>query len=358
MVQIRVFHHGKAFYKCLEDELRGAKKEILLNVYSFHDDSIGKKLLAVLKEKAKEGVAIKIILDGLGSRHDGREIAMELEATGIDLKIFRPRSYYLYHHPVFFLRRDHARIFLIDRKLLGLGGICIGEIYNERQDLSVLLEISYADPIVSFFEYLWALADRNDVPLVFQENYPHLHPLSSDISALISTPIKREQSIRRWYLDRIKNAKRRIVVVSTWFLPARDLLRELMAAKARGVHVAIATPFHTDKRWYDYFRGSAIPQLLYKNVEWYGIKEYFHQKFSVIDDDWCLGSANFDMISMDRNYELNICGHGGPVLGELENNFKKMVSEGESITRTRMARIMRRIGKVVYPLLEFFMVAN
>ena len=49
------------------------------------------------------------------------------------------------------------RIFLIDRKVLGIGGICIGNIYDDRQDLAVLIPVTDADPVISYFNELWAL---------------------------------------------------------------------------------------------------------------------------------------------------------------------------------------------------------
>ncbi len=355
MIPIRAFHYGKEFYRCLEGEIERAEKEILINVYSFHDDSIGERLLTVLKEKAGQGVPVKIILDGLGSRHDGREVVRKLEGTGVDIKIFRPRSYYLYRHPVFFLRRDHARIFLIDRNMLGLGGMCVGEIYDDRQDLSVFLEISHARTVVAYFEYLWALAENNNAAVRRPDPSPYvLSPSAPEIAALISTPIRQEQMIYRWYVDHVKNAEKRIIIVSTWFLPTAELLKELMAARERGVEVAVVTPFHTDKRWYDYFRGAAIPRLLHKDVAWHGTREYFHQKFSVIDGHWCLGSANFDMISMNRNYELNVCGQGGAMLEKLEHNFETLMASGERTAKTRLVWIMRWVGNIIYPLLEVF----
>jgi len=298
---------------------------------------------------------VKIILDGLGSRHGGRKIAQELKKCGVGVKIFRPRRYYLLLHPVKFLRRNHARIFLIDRKLFGLGGICIGKIYDDRQDLSVFLKISNANPVVFCFEYLWAAAD-GDNATARPPNRPE--KIAPDTTALISTPAKQDQMICRWHLDRIKSAKKRIVVVSAWFLPANELLKELISAKKRGVDVTVVTPFHTDKKWYDYFRGVAIPRLLRQGVAWYVAREYFHQKFSIIDNDWCLGSANFDMVSMNRNYELNICGQGRPVLGELENNYKNLLLTSKRTTKTGYIWLMRWVGGVVYPLVEFFLRAN
>jgi cardiolipin synthase len=358
MNSIRTFQRGKEFYRSLEDEIKHAKKEILINVYSFQDDIVGEKLLALLKKKMEQNVAVKIILDGLGSRHDGKGIAWDLRAYGGVVKIFRPRGPYPYRHPLLFVRRDHARIFLIDRKIFGVGGMCIGKIYNDREDISVLLKISDTRLIVSYFEHLWACADNDGAKAATPMRHSASSPIAKNITVLISTPNKQEQRIYKWFLERIKKAEKRIVIVSAWFLPTAELLSTLVAAKERGVEVTIITPFHTDKKRYDEFRGAAIPRLLDEGIVWHGAREYFHQKFSIIDDEWCLGSANFDMISMNRNYELNICGRGGTILRELEDSFNKLLTTSGPITKDSVLWFIRRFGIILYPILELFIVTK
>ena len=158
--------------------------------------------------------------------------------------------------------------------------------------------------------------------------------------------------IQEWFLERIRKARRRIVIVSAWFLPSCELLEALVAADARGVRVTIITPMHTDKRWYDDFRGGAAARLLHSGVAWYAAPEYIHQKFSLIDGHWCLGSANFDMISMNRNYELNICGEGGAMLPRLEKSVAQAMTGAERMTKTNLSWLVGNVAGIFYPLLE------
>ena len=86
--------------------------------------------------------------------------------------------------------------------------------------------------------------------------------------------------------------------------------------------------------------------------------EYFHQKYFLIDDDWCLGSANFDMISMNRNYELNICGSDGTIFQALRANFETLVRGGEPIRRARINFLVRFLERIAYPIFEMFIVTR
>ena len=57
---INIFHRGDEFYHRLKKEIVQARTEILINVYSFHDDKIGKRFITILKRKACEGVTVRV----------------------------------------------------------------------------------------------------------------------------------------------------------------------------------------------------------------------------------------------------------------------------------------------------------
>jgi|GEM_PF-5053622 cardiolipin synthase len=358
MQGINIFCRGKDFYRSLEDEISLAKKEILINVYSFQNDAVGKKFVHILKRKLSEGVAVKIIIDALGTHHTSEEISRAFGENNDIVRVFRPKDRYLKQHPVKYFQRNHARIFLIDRKILGVGGMGIGEIYNERQDLVAFVPIADANPIASYFNDLWELSGKGDCNHVSSLDYSRPIPIAQGIQALISTPAEEGQMIYRWTIEQIRSAKERIIIVSAWFLPTIELVKALCDAKGRGVDVAIVTPSHTDKRWYDDFRGAVMPRLLKRDIVWHGTQEYFHQKYFIIDSDWCLGSANFDMVSMNRDYELNLCGPGGEVLQELQTNFNALINNSEQIRHAKIHWLVHLLEEAVYPLFEAIIVTR
>ncbi|MBU6500408.1 MAG: phosphatidylserine/phosphatidylglycerophosphate/cardiolipin synthase family protein [Patescibacteria group bacterium] len=357
---INIFSRGEDFYNSIESEMARAEKEILINVYAFQNDSVGKRFIEIIKRKLRSGITVRVIIDGLGTRRNGDEIARALAGYGDVVRIFRPRGGYFWHNPKMSLRRDHARIFLVDKKILGVGGICIGDIYNERQDIAALVSAEDTSSVIDYFDYLWMLAGNKngDPEALVPKQLSSPFSLAPEVKALISGPLEAEQAIYRWALERIITAERQIVIVSAWFLPTTELIKALCDAKERGVDISIITPSHTDKRWYDEFRGAAIPKLLKKGIRWYGAHEYFHQKFFFVDDDWCLGSANFDMVSMNRNYELNICGHGGEVLKELQNNFQALVKNSRPIGYTRVSLFVKTVRVFAYRLFETLIVTR
>jgi len=350
------FRNGEEFYPFLERAIEAATSEVLINVYSFHNDPVGERFLSLLKRKARDGVRVRLLFDGIGSWGDQRELVCELRAAGGDVRIFRPYRWYLARHPVSFLYRDHARIFLIDRKLFGLGGLGIGEIYRTREDFFLVTPVIHPEPLVAFFDELWRLAsewrDGGKCAAVSGSG------IARGMTTLASGPHAGEDSIYRRLLGAVGQASRRVTIVTAWFFPPQELLDALVAAHRRGVEVTIVTPLQTDRLRYDGFRALPMSRLLGCGIRWYGVDRYFHQKFFIVDDAWCMGSANCDVLSLRRDYELGVAGERGPLLAELERNTARLTAEAEFITVHPLPFIFRKLGGLLYGLLEFFFTAG
>ena len=114
------------------------------------------------------------------------------------------------------------------------------------------------------------------------------------------------------------------------------------------------TPLRTDKPLYDRFRAVPIPYLLKNRVHWTGIDNYFHTKLYIIDDQWMFGSSNFDIISLKRNYELNVFGRSGPTLEKCEACIEHL-KERASVASIRPEPLwMRMLFILFYRIAEFF----
>ena len=117
------FKMGKPFFKAMIEEIEKAKETIHMEYYIFNDDEFGGKIYDLLIKKAKEGVKVRIIVDGIGTKKLSRRRKKELKKAGIELGIFFP-SYF----PVFkFVNlranyRDHRKLCIIDGLVLFTGG--------------------------------------------------------------------------------------------------------------------------------------------------------------------------------------------------------------------------------------------
>lgn len=353
---MQFFYRGSEFYQVLEKYIVQAKQEILINVYGFHNDVVGWRIARVLKDASRRGVKVRIIFDALGSWGDKQELAEEISRGGGEVKIFRPGKYF-FRHPASFFHRNHARIILIDRKIFGLGGLGIGEVYLNREDLFVLLAVNYTEKIVKYFDYLWNLGSAWGFVDVGKNGLAPF-PIATGIDAYISGARRAEAKIYEWFLEACRNAKRRIVLATAWFFPPFPLFLELLAAQKRGVQICVITPFATDRAYYDDFRALPIFGMLGKGLDWFPVKYYFHQKYYLFDDWWCLGSANFDIVSLRRNYELNIVGRGGEVWKTLEQNAALLEASTRPFNLDSVPLIFRKFNSQSYRFLDFLMSAR
>ena len=346
------YRSGGAHFPDLLRAIRGSKKEILINLYTFRADRTGREFMNLLAERARQGVRVRVIFDAFGSRGHELKILKKLRGAGAEVRIFRPLPGLLLSHPLAFLCRDHARIFIFDRSSFSLGGIGFGNIYREREDLSVALRADRPACIVAYFDYLWDLAGKPRA-----ENKARTMPrnISTGITTLFSGPREEEQEVYRAVSDAVEAARKRIVIMTPFFLPPQKLLEQILTAKKRGVSVRIITPLRTDKPRYDRFRALPASSLISCGVAWRGTKKYFHQKFCIFDDRWIMGSANFDIISLKRNYELCVQGTGGEMLHRLESIAREAEQNGRSISKFPAPLLFRNLTRACFGLIEFFL---
>jgi cardiolipin synthase len=347
------FHRsGNELFPNLFEAIRNSKREILISLYTFHADRTGREFIELLTERARHGAHVRVIFDAFGSRGHELRILKRLRSAGVRARIFRPLPGLLLSHPLAFLCRDHARIFLFDRAYFSLGGIGFGNIYREREDLSIFMKTNQTACIAAYFDYLWNLAEK---PKAKNEACAMPRAIGSGFTALFSGPRDEEQEAYRAAEDAISAARKRIVIMTPFFLPPRKLLKKILEAKQRGVAIEIITPLRTDKPRYDSFRAVQAPLLIQNGVSWRGTKKYFHQKFFIFDDRWIMGSANFDIISFERNYELCIGGTGGAMLRKLEFIAHEARQASRSISKFPAPWLFRNLTRICSGVLEFFL---
>ncbi len=124
--QVEVFFNGRDAFSAMRESGRSAEQEVLLESYIFKDDSTGQAFLAVIKETASRGVAVRVLADAIGSFSTRAEFWQEMESCGVEVKLFNPLIKALWYQPY----RDHRKILVVDRKVAFTGGMNIGEEYG------------------------------------------------------------------------------------------------------------------------------------------------------------------------------------------------------------------------------------
>ena len=92
--EVHLLPSGQTFFDDLFHHIRRAERYVHIEFYKFYNDSIGNATLDLLRQKAKEGVEVKILIDGQGNHRRTENFTKEdmqrLRAEGIMMYEFAP----------------------------------------------------------------------------------------------------------------------------------------------------------------------------------------------------------------------------------------------------------------------------
>lgn len=264
--------------------IESAQRFIHLEVYTLALDEVGGRFVVALKDAARRGVSIRVILDGWGSVEDGEQIVAMLRDAGVQATIYNPISRLLLGR----LWRNHRKILVVDDRVAFLGGINIADEY-----LSTPERLGWADLAVSVRGAAAAWLGQ-------KLRGERVKPLQSGLIRIRLSGLGGGAALRRRYLKAIARAKSRIYLAHAYFLPDRRLVKALRSAARRGVEVRLLLAGRTDV-----FLARAATTRLYRDLlesgvvihEWHA--SVLHAKAAVIDGRRVLvGSFNLDPLSL------------------------------------------------------------
>jgi cardiolipin synthase len=321
------------------ESIRKAEDSVNFEVYIFEPDEIGRQFIDAFKERARAGVEVRLLLDGFGGMKLKKRYRDELTQAGVTVSRFRPPSL---RNLVRFYRRSHRRAIVIDGKIGFTGGAAVskkwkGNVTTEHEWRDSMTRVTgpMVAGIQSAFATNWVYCTGEVIsgPRFFPtiERGPGPCALS-----VVSSPSDSLQPIRLLFWVSFINARRRLWIVNSYFIPDQRL-RDAVVERARaGVDVRVLVPGnHTDAVPVQAAGRSYYEELLAAGVR---IFEYepamMHAKTAVIDGMWSIvGSANLDERSMELNEE-NVLGIGDP-------DFARAIEQGvvEDLGRSREIRL-------------------
>jgi cardiolipin synthase len=330
-----LLENGDAFYPAMLEAIRKAEDSVNFEVYIFEPDEIGRQFIDVFKERARAGVEVRLLLDGFGAMRLKKRYRDELGEAGVMVKRFRPLSL---RNLVRFYRRSHRRAIVIDGKIGFTGGAAVskkwkGNVGNRHEWRDSMTRVTgpMVAGIQSAFATNWVYCTGEVIsgPRFFPTLDPGPGPCALSV---VSSPSDALQPIRLLFWVSFINARRRLWICNSYFIPDQRL-RDAVVERARaGVDVRILVPGnHTDAVPVQAAGRSYYEELLAAGVR---IFEYepamMHAKTAVIDGTWSIvGSANLDERSMELNEE-NVLGIG-------DRDFARSIEAGvaEDLTRSR-----------------------
>lgn len=355
---------GERFFEELLKEISLAERYIFLEYFIFGEGKMLTQILDILKEKAKNGVKVRIIYDDIGSFLTLRDdFPLFLSGLGIECVKFNkfiPLISGIHNN------RDHRKIACIDGTVAFTGGINISDEYiNERErfghwlDCAVKIKGAAAWSLTAIFLENWCFATKRT------EDFSIFLPVNTDetffggyVQPYADSPLDSEPISENVYLKLINGARASLDICTPYLIPSENILSALKIAAKSGVKVRIITPKRWDKRYVHVLTRSFYQELIDSGVEIYEYKHGFiHSKIFVCDGNTAtVGTANLDYRSLYLNFECGTILYGTASVTDIEEAFEKTVEHSEKIEKQQLhvgifGRILRTVLRIFAPLL-------
>jgi cardiolipin synthase len=304
---------GRDYFSRLLGLIQHAKHHFHLQVYIFEDDETGQLVAGALKEAAARKVSVYVLADGYASQSLSDELVDDLMQAGIHFLFFEPlfrsRSYY-------FGRRLHHKVAVADGEQALVGGINIGNRYNDLPGAPAWLDFAvYTQGQVAHELYVLCIetwnsaAGKADRLKAAPSSAPSgLAPGNAKLRLSRNDWVQRRNEISRTYVEMLITARSEVTILCSYFLPGKIIRKHIVRAAKRGIRINVIAAGKSDvvlakkaERWlYDWLLRHDI-----KIYEYYG--NVLHGKMAICDNEMAtIGSYNINNISTYASIELNL----------------------------------------------------
>jgi cardiolipin synthase len=359
---VEIYLDGAANYAAILEAVAAARDHVHLEYYIWEADTIGTQLRDLLIERARAGVAVRVLLDGTGSKLS-RRFLRPLRDAGATVAWFNPVRLLAWpwrRRRIDF--RSHRKIVICDGRVGFTGGMNITDLHSAKlskdywRDTHLRFTGAAVWPLQRVFFEDWYYATDELLP-VTNETIPPPPPGGEHlIQVVASGPDDTSFAIHKTYFAAITHARERIWLTTPYFIPDDALLTALITAALRGVDVRVLVPRRGDSRLVDLAARSYFPELLEAGVH---VLEYqprfIHAKTMIADRDIAIiGTANFDNRSFRLDFEIAAVLFGESANTQLADAFARDCADSRERTKDDAAKLSfpRRLGEASARLLS------
>lgn len=346
---ISAYTEGATLYADMIRAIDSAKDHVYFETYVWRSDNVGLAFKDALVRAARRGVDVFVIYDGFGSM-----------MSSPALKIF-PRTDHLYVHRVKEIRvgillgdlrrtgRNHRKILVVDDVVGFVGGFNIGKDFGtEWRDTHIEIEGPAVNLLSSGFREFWNTFRAKNQPRLPDGDEL---PWDNQIDVAFNLPSHLLFPVRQQYLDAFRRAGKSIELTTAYFVPDKEILRELILAERRGVEVRVLIPEFSNHILADWVARPFYGELLKQGVEIWLYKHAMIHAKTVIADGYrsIVGTANVDRLSMMGNFEVTVQIDSPEFAERLEEIFENDLTTSRKLTleewdkRKMFTRILEKL---------------
>jgi cardiolipin synthase len=359
--EVTVLREGQAAFDTLEAAIDSSRHHVHLVYYIWEPDRTGARLRDALMRAARRGVQIRLLLDDVGSRGARRGFFQVLVEAGGRVERFlrvNPLSRQLGLN-----NRNHRKIVVVDGETGFTGSMNVGDVYaglgEPWRDLHARIRGPVVNSLQEIFCQDWYQSTGDD--LVNADYFPKISGAGHVWAQILASgpADERWRAIYALLFGAITLARRRVWIVTPYFVPDPPFVMALQTAALRGVDVRLLLPGRSDHPLVLRAGRSFQDELLVAGVRIFELHGTMpHAKTVTIDGIVStLGSANMDQRSFRLNFEANVFFFDAEVAAELERDFLSLCFQATAITAlsrqgiSRRQRLTEGIGRMLAPLL-------
>lgn len=342
--QCQLYHHGQEFFEQLKLDLQNAQDFIHMEFFIWKSDQLGREIRDILVQKAREGVQVRLIFDGVGCFWTmTRAYKRSLRAAGIEYQIFLDPLKFFTSGFANYL--NHRKIVIIDGITSFVCGMNMaseyitgGAYFHYTRDTGIRFEGEVSQQLQTVFSTDWYNSSREwlDDPRYF----PPI-PVARDrnfvpVQLACSGPDSDWYSIKKLLFRLIVNARHEIYIQSPYFIPDESIANALETAALSGtqVNIMMTGPPNKVSLWH---LGSYSERAPYWAAETYverllkaGCRifrydrGYLHCKTLSVDGIMAsVGTCNMDVRSFELDYEINAMLYDSSLATEIKQQFQR-----------------------------------
>ncbi len=347
------------------EALKTAEKFIFMEYHAIEDSVSFHRMLDVLKEKAAQGVEVRIAYDDVGSMSFiNNDFIDRMKKAGIQCRVFNPMLPIV---SVFMNNRDHRKITIIDGKIAFTGGYNLADKYfnlehpyGHWKDTGIRLEGDAVRSLTLIFLEVWNAIDKTDTTYEkLLPTYDHQITDHGYVQPYADTPLDEEYLAESVYLNIIKNAKHYVYFTTPYLIISDEMTRELGLAAKRGIDVRIITPGIPDKKMVFQVTRSHYSNLVRQGVRIYEYTPGFmHAKQCVSDDHTAtVGTINMDWRSLYLHFENGVFMYDCSCIANIKKDFEQTfkisceVTEEYKKNRPIPIRIVQCMLRLLAPIM-------
>lgn len=339
---VEVLVNGDQAMPAMLEAIRSAQVSVTLASYIFEARDIGAQFVRELAAAVQRGVEVRVIVDDAGTRYAWPPVTRELKRLGVPVRRFMPNHLVL--RLLTMNLRNHKKLLIVDGTVGFTGGMNIrqGNMLLENPAHPVRdLHFKVQGPVVGQMQrvfaedWLFCAGETLEGPTWFprMEERGGVHALG-----VVDGPDEDYEVMPTALFAALNAARRRVRIITPYFLPTANLIAALKLCALRGVEVSIVTPEKNNIPLVAWAARTLYPELLHAGCHIYESPAPFdHSKMLLVDDAWCfIGSTNWDPRSLRLNFEFNLACHDRALLAALDDIFEAKKAESTRLTHAML----------------------